>query len=184
MVRQGIREMDRRDTIKTLMLGSAALATLPSWAQGWEAKGLRLPVAGSFLDEGEKAILSAVADTIIPAGNAIGALEVEVDAFLLRLFTDCYEPDVQQNLKLQFRALEVSATLEHGKAFAACSQPEREALLLAMAASEVASQAEFFNLVKGETIRGFLTSRKVMRDFSDYVVAPGFFNGCADISNT
>jgi hypothetical protein len=176
--------MDRRNTIKTLMMATAGFAAMPAWAESWTTKDLRLPYAPAFLDEGEQAILTAVADTIIPAGNAIGALDVEVDAFLLRLFADCYEPEVQQNLKLQFRALEVSATLTYDKSFAECGQTERETLLLAMANSEVPSQAEFFKLVKGETIRGFLTSRKVMRDYSDYVVAPGFYYGCVDLSTT
>jgi hypothetical protein len=176
--------MNRRNTIKTLMMASASFVALPAWAENWTTDDVLRPVGSAFLDEGEQAILTSVADTIIPATNAIGALDVEVDAFLLRLFSDCYEPEVQQNLKLQFKALDVSATLTHNQSFAACNQSEREGLLLAMADSEIPEQAAFFQLVKGETIRGFLTSRKVMRDYSDYVVAPGFFHGCVDLSTT
>lgn len=174
--------MNRRNTIKTLMMATTGLVALPAWANEWTGREVYPALHPAFLAPDEEAIMSAVADTIIPAWEGIGALDVEVDAFLLRLFADCYEPEVQQNLKLQFRALEASATNAYGKPFAACNQLEREQLLLAMASSEIPSQADFFKLVKGETIRGFLTSRKVMRDYFEYVVAPGFYYGCVDLN--
>ena len=104
--------------------------------------------------------------------------------FLERLFADCYETDVQQNIKTQFKALNTSARLTYGTDFAQSDQQQREALLLDMSRSDIPSQAEFFELLKRETIRGFLTSRKVLRDYYDYVVAPGHFYGCVDLNET
>jgi hypothetical protein len=138
-----------------------------------------------FLAPDEAATLRAVTDTFIPtAGEGlIGALDVEVDAFLVKLFADCYETEVQDNLKLQLRYLGTSATETYSTAFDACSQEQRESLLLAMETSTDPEQAAFFKLVKGETIRGFVTSRKVLRDYFDYVVAPGHFYGCVTINS-
>jgi hypothetical protein len=166
------------------MMASAGMISLPAWAREWSSKEIDLLSLPAFLSAEETAILTAVAGTIIPASDAIGALDVEVDTYLIKLFTNCYDPAIQQNLKLQFNKLQASAMETFVKPYPDCTQAERESLLLAMATSEDQAQVEFFNLMKGETIRGFLTSRKVMREYLDYVVAPGHFYGCVDISIT
>jgi len=167
------------------MMASAGMAALPAWAREWTPQEIRLPALPAFLTETETAILSAVSDTFIPAGaDGVGALDVEVDAFLVRLFADCYASDVQENLKRQFNQLEAAAKETYGSPFAACGLPQREGLLLSMAASDDPDRAGFIELVKRETIRGFLTSRKVLREYYDYVVAPGHYYGCVDISET
>ncbi len=135
------------------------------------------------MSPGEGVTLAAVADTILPAAEgAVGALEVGVPDFLARLFADCYEPEVQSNIKRQLNRLDTRAETAFSKGFSRCGQAEREGLLLAMAGSGDPGQEAFFDLVKGETIRGFLTSRKVLRDYDDYVVAPGHYYGCVDIN--
>jgi len=161
------------------MVASGTLVVLPSWAQGWILGDLKLD--GTFTN-GEQALLTSVADTIIPAGDEIGALSVGVDTFLNKLFAQCYEADVQENIKKQLNGLEASAKSEYGKSYADCDQLQRQNLLSARAISEDESESEFFTLIKRETIRGFRTSKEVMEDYYDYKVAPGFYDGCADVN--
>lgn len=159
-------------------MASAGLVALPAWAQGWDAQS----VGSSFLFPiTEQEILTSVADTIIPTGDSIGALSVGVEKFLQRLFADCYEVDVQENIKKQLNALEKSANEQHNQAFMLCNQEQREAMLKVLTAVEDSPQADFFNLMKRETIRGFRTSRKVMKDHLDYVMAPGYYDGCVAV---
>jgi len=165
------------------MMASAGLVALPAWAREWSLEESDRTFLPSFLTVDEAATLAAVADTFIPAAGAIGALDVEVDTFLIKLFANCYDAAVQENLRRQFNKLETASAEAFGISFAGGTQAEREGLLLAMAASEDPDQVAFFELMKGETIRGFLTSRQVMREYSDYVVAPGHFHGCVAISN-
>lgn len=172
--------MNRRDTLKTLMAASAGLVALPSWAQGWSVESLASHA--STFSVAEQEILSAVADTIIPAGDSIGALTVGVDVFLQKLFDRCYETEVQDNIRKQLSALASAAREKHGKQFAACDQARREELLLAFASSDDERQSEFFKLIKSETIRGFSTSKEVMVDFHKYKVAPGHYYGCVDVN--
>lgn len=176
--------MKRRDTLKSLMMASAGLVALPAWAREWSFEKADRTFLPAFITVDEAATLAAVADTFIPAAGAIGALDVEVDVFLIKLFANCYDAEVRENLRLQFNKLETSSAEAFGKSFAGSSQAEREGLLLAMAASGDPDQVAFFELMKGETIRGFLTSRRVMREYSDYVVAPGHFHGCVDLSKS
>ncbi|MBK6815789.1 MAG: gluconate 2-dehydrogenase subunit 3 family protein [Saprospiraceae bacterium] len=91
--------MNRRSTLKSLVTVSGALLTLPGWARSWNLQSIQSYVSSYSLAEQDT--LSAVADTIIPAGNSIGALSVGVDKFLQKLFDRCYEKEMQDNIKVQ-----------------------------------------------------------------------------------
>jgi len=171
--------MNRRDIIKKMLAGSVGLIALPSWAVGWGKEDL---IFSDVFESTELELLSSVADTIIPAGNSIGALSVGVDKFLQKLISDCYTADVQNNIKLQLEALDKSAQTVHGKSFTTIEQKQREELLLQLASSEDKAQKDFFNLMKSETIRGFNTSREVMVDYLKYKMVPGHYHGCVDVN--
>jgi hypothetical protein len=171
--------MDRRKVLKNIAIVSGGLITLPQWMVSCGVSDTT--VHQTSFSSAEQKILASITDTIIPAGNSIGALSVGVDKFLQKLIDDCYEKDVQDNIKTQIKALETSAQSIHKKLFADCIQSQREGLLLKLSASEVKEEKDFFNLMKSETIRGFNTSQKVMTEYLNYKVAPGHYYGCVDI---
>lgn len=172
--------MNRRTYLKKVMAASAGLAALPSWANGWTTAVIG---GGSSFSVDEQHLLAGVADTIIPAGNSIGALSVGVDKFLQKLFDNCYEKEVRENIKLQLINLESGARSNYGKSFSECDQIQRQDLLLMRAGSENKAEKDFFDLVKSETIRGFSTSREVMLDYLKYKVVPGHYYGCIDVNS-
>jgi hypothetical protein len=163
------------------MAASAGLIALPAWADAWTAE--TLPARLSVFSSTEQDLLAAVADTIIPPGNSIGALSVGVDKFLVALFDRCYEEEVQDNLKKQLGALNALAQSTHGKSFTVCDQEQRKKMLLSFADSGEKDKSEFFELVKRETIRGFSTSKEVMVNYHNYKVAPGHYYGCVDVNS-
>jgi hypothetical protein len=170
--------MNRRLAIKNLMTVSGGMIALPAWAREWSAGGLG---HSSSFSATEQQLLSSVADTIIPAGNAIGALSVGVDKFLQKLIDDCYEKEVCDNVKKQLAALDAAALSVHGTSFAAINPSQREALLLKWSASASKPEKDFFTLMKNETIRGFTTSKEVMTKYMKYQVAPGHYYGCVPV---
>jgi hypothetical protein len=172
--------MNRRDSLKTLMSASGALISLPAWAEGWSPEKLIIPHSSFSLTEQE--LLTSVADTIIPAGNSIGAIKVGVDKFLQKLFRDCYDQEVQANIKNQLQKLDNNSQSKYTKAFPECDQQQRQELLVAFSASADKNEKDFFDLVKSETIRGFNTSREVMLDHLHYKVVPGHYYGCVDVN--
>ncbi|MES2891906.1 MAG: gluconate 2-dehydrogenase subunit 3 family protein [Bacteroidota bacterium] len=171
--------MLRRNAIKNIMLASGSLVTLPWWMSCNTPGKPALHQTSFSLREQE--ILASITDTIIPAGNTIGALTMEVDKFLQKLFDDCYEKPVQDNIKLQLKALDAAAETAHGKDFHKCSQQEREQLFAAFAGSNDQAKKDFFNLLRTETIRGFTTSKEVMVTYNNYKIAPGHYHGCVSI---
>ncbi|MDR9366138.1 MAG: gluconate 2-dehydrogenase subunit 3 family protein [Balneolaceae bacterium] len=171
--------MKRREALKTIGLAAAGLVTLPAWATGWTARDVAIK-SSTFSSE-EKALLSSVADTFIPAKDNLGAIPQEVDKFLIRLFDECYETDEKNNIKLQLSELDDRAMENAGMSFTDCNQAKREELILTFEESENEAEKEFFQLVKYETIRGFRTSKVVMQDYHGYRVVPGFYNGNVDV---
>lgn len=170
--------MKRRDSIKTLITAAGGLVTLPAWADGWTSA--ILPEPSSAFDLSGQETIAAIADAIIPKGDAIGALSVGVDKFLVALLENCYEKDVQDNVSRQLAALNTQAQEKHQKAFGSCSEAQRQAMLLSLASSSDKQQEDFFQLMKSETIRGFNTSKEVMLGYLKYKVVPGHYYGCVD----
>lgn len=171
--------MDRRESLKNILNASVALAVLPTWANGWSRESVG---SGSFFSPEEHDVLASVADTIIPAGDAIGALSVGVDKFLVKLFANCYEPEVQSNVSKQLLGLDSIARNSHNKSFAALDAPTRQILLVRFMESSDKDQRDFYELIKSETIRGFNTSKEVMLTYHKYKLVPGRYRGCVDIT--
>lgn len=174
--------MDRRKAIKNLAIVSGGLITLPQWMISCGISDTTVHQTSFSLPEQE--ILASIADTIIPAGNSIGALSVGVDKFLQKLIDDCYEKDARENVKIQLRSLDGSAKTTHKKSFVDCTQAQREGLLLNLSTSEKKEEKDFFDLIKSETIRGFNTSQKVMQEYLGYKVAPGHYYGSIDVKTS
>jgi hypothetical protein len=171
--------MKRRENLKTLLLASGALIALPAWAKGWHAEDLK-EYRSSFTPT-EQAMLASVADTIIPAGGAIGALTVGVDQFLQKLLDNCYDAETQQNVKTQLASLDAEARRVYQQSFSVCDQTQRQALLGKLEHAENKAGKDFYTLMKTETIRGFTTSREVMLNYYKYKSAPGHYYGCVDV---
>ena len=174
--------MYRRNAIKNIAIVSGGLITLPQWMVSCGVSDSTIHQTSFSLLE--QKILASITDTIIPAGNSIGALSVGVDKYLQKLIDDCYEKDAQSNIKVQLSKLEGSAKDVHKNSFADCDQAQREELLLKFSNSVIKEEKDFFDLVKSETIRGFNTSQKIMQEYLGYKVAPGHYYGCIDVKES
>ncbi len=71
--------MNRRSAVRNLLIGSGGLIVLPFWMEGCNNHDKN--IHSSSFSSDEQNTLAAITDTIIPAGNTIGALSVGVDNF-------------------------------------------------------------------------------------------------------
>ena len=170
--------MNRRNSLKALLAAAGGAVALPAWAQQWTKADL--PPATGFFSSAEQQAMASIADTIIPRGNAIGALSVGVDKFLVGLLENCYEEEVQLNVKKQLAVLNTQAQALKQQDFYACDQAQREKLLLGFQGVDEKAAKDFFDLMKSETIRGFNTSKEVMLGYLKYKVVPGHYYGCVE----
>lgn len=169
--------MNRREAFKSLAIASGRLVSLPGWAFGWEPENIAL--RSTTFSSNERQLISSVANTLIPENSTVGALSVGVDKFLVRLFEECYETAVQENIKKQLASIQHQALKDNGNDFADCNQQERERLLFLYKESDDEAQQQFYNLIKKETIRGFRTSHVVMGNYHDYEMMPDHSSGYA-----
>ena len=172
--------MKRRESLKVLLASSGALLTLPAWARNWTLPEILRHTSSFTIDQ--QIILASVADTIIPQGNAIGAISVGVDKFLQKLIDDCYTPEVQSNIRAVLETLEIRAQREHKKSFNLCDPKQRETLLTQLE-SGTEIEREAYKFFKNETIRGFTTSREVLVNYYKYKTVPGHYYGCVDVNS-
>ncbi len=171
--------INRRTSIKKLVAATGTVVVLPLWANAWSIDGMAVNTTFSKFDQ---ELLTLVVDTIIPAGDSIGAVSVGVDKFLQRLFDDCYELEVQDRIKAQLNEMNNSAQLVHGKRFNQCDVLQRVKILGQFANSGDPQTTDTFKLIKSETIRGFSTSKEVMTKYLNYQVIPGHFYGCIEVN--
>lgn len=188
--------MKRRTALKNMTLAAGGMVMLPAWAKAWTRSSVSfLP----FLSPRQDEMLSALVDTIIPATDIPGAKDLDVHLFVQKMIIDCYEKEVQENLKNGLEKVDQMARQSYGLPFTTCNTMQREALLMKLETpldtepspetetaveNEVSSeQYEFFNLVKELTIRGFMTSEYVMTNHTDYNMMPGHFYGCVSVTS-
>lgn len=184
--------MNRRNTLKTLAATAGGIAGLSLIEWKWHI--LEDFLNPAFFSRKEQALLAAIADTIIPPGPArlpaanaptsearIGALSSDTDQYLMKVLEKCYEKEVHDNVKAQLALLDKKAESAFGEAFNDCSQQQREELLLGFSASEQENEKEFFDLLKKEVITGFTTCQEVMVNYLEYKIAPGKYDGCAEL---
>lgn len=183
--------MNRRKSLKILGGTAAGIAGLIIVDWKWQLVD-QLTHKGFFTIK-EQALISSVADTIIPQGlppilptpNAqpIGAISTGTDKFLIRLFEHCYEKETQDLVKRQLANLDNKSKSEINKSFDKTKQDDREKLLLSFASSENEDEKKFFDLMKSQTITGFTTVKEVMADYRGYQVAPGIYQGCVEVAS-
>lgn len=171
--------MNRRHLLKNVLAGSASLLALPSWANLWNSTS----ISADLFSSSEKKTMAALVETIIPdAADVPGAKALGVHVFLEKLLKDCYETEIQKNVSVNLAALEKNARSGFGRSFEACNADQRKELFGKLERSAEKSEADFFKLIKSETIRGYTTSEYVMVNHLGYKVAPGHFYGCVSVN--
>jgi hypothetical protein len=183
--------MDRRKSLK--ILGGTAAGIVGLVLVDWKWQLVDQLRHEGFFSLKEEQLITAIADTIIPAGlppkvptpdaQPIGALSTGTDKYLIRLFEHCYEKEDQDMVKAQLASLSEKSKSTLGKSFEKASQEERESLLVSLASSGNEEEKKFFDLMKSQTITGFTTVKEVMADYRGYKVAPGYYKGCVDITS-
>ncbi len=193
--------MKRRDTIKTLLVGTIGGATLTavgscSTETSSEAtiktnpEGLygRTPEeikhdekvnAEIFLDEHELATIAILCDIILPATETAGsANDAEVPAFIDFIVKDL--PSLQLPMRGGLMWLDSESNRRFEKTFVNCS-PEEEIQIIEDIAypdpdnekPDMAHGIEFFNLIRNLTLTGYYTTKM---GFEDLGVTSNFAN--------
>ena len=171
--------MQRRSAVKNIALTIGASIVLPSWANAWNNDSFRKnqfhPVAL------QEILLAEIVETIIPKTKTPGAKELNVQLFIPVMVKDCYDKSTQAIYAKGFDLVDKNAKNAFSKPFTECDSKQRLEVLDKMSKSENSDEKSFIQLVKGLTIKGYLSSEYVMTNLRVYEYAPARYHGCVPV---
>jgi len=140
--------MDRREAIQrvALLMGGAISAPAMFGALRGYAEEPSADWKPSALGKGELALVSRVADIMIPRTDTPGALDVGVPAFIDTMLEDVYSKEAQEFYRSGLRDFDAAARKAHGNSFLKLDARQQKALVQkfqdAAIADERAASAE------------------------------------------
>jgi gluconate 2-dehydrogenase gamma chain len=198
--------MDRRKSIKALIIGSVSTGVLVEACNTDEKKAPEQPVAGdkgapattlnrmkeeaehekevvakTFFTPGEMATITILGDIIIPKDEVSGsASDAGVPAFIEYIVKE--KPEHQIPMRGGLRWLDVQCLTHYEKPFRECSSAQQMEMVDAIAwpykaKPEMTQGVAFFNLMRNLTASGFYTSEMGVKDIDYKGNIPNQWNG-------
>ncbi|MFN3998947.1 gluconate 2-dehydrogenase subunit 3 family protein [Algoriphagus sp.] len=182
--------MNRRIALRHLALISGGLVLIPSC--DFSSDDILAAYQNLKVTASQKNLLGAISDTIIPAGEIKGALNLEVPDFILVMVNDCFTKENQEKFTAGLLAFPNYVQKTSGKKYEALSTKEKEELILTGTKLEGDDTAEgkeranisyFLNSTKRFTIQGYMASEYIQTEIIPYSLIPGEYNGAVLISD-
>jgi len=190
--------MKRRDAlgrVALIMGGTLSAPTILAFLEGCKsASDTSTAMTFPFPAE-RKALISEIAEVIIPKTDTPGAKDAKVGEFIEKMLKDCYAAKDQDSFDKGLKEIEK-------KDFLKATPAEQTKILKEMEASakEETNKAgeekkkyteagkeytdagvPFFRLMKELTLLGYFTSEQGATLALDYVPVPGRYDGCIDL---
>ncbi len=172
--------MNRRNAIRTALLFSAGTALLPSCLHN--DKNVTTLKNIKVTPDDEK-MMAALAETIIPTTNFVGATGVQAWQFTLMMADECYNPEKQKIFNNGLQQFKKLVKDKYNTSFTDCSsQQKNEVVALLEQKAVKGDAAEFYQMTRGHVLQAFTSSKPYMVDVRHYNMVPGpNFKGCVKI---
>jgi methylmalonyl-CoA mutase N-terminal domain/subunit len=163
--------INRRQAVEriSLMLGGALSTQITAGLMG------QVLNSGASVDVTEtmKALLTELADVIIPTTDTPGAKAAGAEAFIIRVMRDCYVLEDQETFYAGLAKIDEASQAAQGKGFVALS-PEQK---IAIVEDTMKTNKDFFKQMKALTVTGYFTSEIGATQALEYLPIPGKFEG-------
>lgn len=190
--------MKRRDAlgrVALIMGGTLSAPTILAFLEGCKSAGDTSTAMTFPFPAERKALISEIAEVIIPKTDTPGAKDAKVGEFIEKMLKDCYAAKDQNSFDKGLEEIEK-------KDFLKATPAEQTKILKEMEASakEETNKAgeekkkyteagkeytdagvPFFRLMKELTLLGYFTSEQGATLALDYVAVPGRYDGCIDL---
>lgn len=179
--------MQRREALGWLggMMLTPLLDSLPSEERWRHGRALHERVAeqgagGRGLPVASLAMVTALADTILPRTDTPGALDVGVPAFVDLLVADWYPERETRELVAGLEALDARCRAEQGKSFAELAEEGRRSFLGGVDGKpgNAGTPEATYRRVKDAIVYGFLTSKQIAEMQRTLPIMLDRFEGC------
>lgn len=188
--------LDRRELLKRaayLMGGAISTPAMLGILQGCSAKKAEASWSPTFFTMAQAALVTEVAEIIIPRTDTPGAADVGVPAFIDRMLKNTYQKKDQDRYLAGLAQFESRATELHGKPFLDLAPEQRTALVreahdTALKAAWTDTSGDernnrpFILMTKELAILGFFTSEVGATQVLQYAAVPGRYRACILLS--
>lgn len=178
--------LTRRSALQ--LLGVAALPSLARAAgapEGWEraAHSRAASTPPDLFRADERALVSAIADAVMPRTDTPGALDVGVPAFVEVLTAEWMTESERTEFRGGLAAVESHALEAQGRAWPALDASRRSAEIawLENASDPGLPERRAYRRLRGYVLHGYLTSERVQKEVLRVDITPGRYFGCAPI---
>lgn len=181
--------MHRRDLLRVLGAAAAIPILRPlspearlALAQSVHA---RLPqTALRSLDAHQNALVTEIAELIIPATDTPGARDVRINEFVDLVLTEWHTLEERDRFLAGLQALDARCRERLGSDFLALAPDQRATVLgeLDGTTGEPGTAEATFARLKQLTVVGYFTSERVMREVLADPIIPGRFDGCIPVA--
>lgn len=181
--------MHRREVLQ--FLGAAAIAPVlaPLTAEERWFAGVRLREAigagqgGSALSADQMALLTALADTLIPRTDTPGALDVDVPRFVDHLVASWYPDAERAEIVSGLEAIDARAMAIAGSRFAALDAAGRGSVITTLdRRANPGDPAEAtWRRLRDAIVFGYVTSQPIAAMLATTPMIPGRFEGCVPV---
>lgn len=162
----------------------APLSARERWAVGTRLHDQTVRQAGGrALSSAQLALVTALADAIIPRTDSPGAVDVGAPAFVDLLLAEWYPDQERQGILAGIDAWDAHCREAQGNSFAALDEKGRIAHLTAVDAETgpAGSPAAAYSAIKSAIVFGYVTSKQVAEAHRTTPIIPGRFDGCVPV---
>jgi len=163
--------IERRHALEriSLMLGGALSPKMTAAVMGQSVN----EGASIELTEAQTALLSELADVIIPTTDTPGAKAAGVEAFIIRLMRDCYVLEDQETFYAGLAKIDAASQKAHGKGFVELNPGQK----IEIVQDATKTNKAFFKQMKEFTVTGYCISQIGATQALEYLPVPGQFIG-------
>ncbi len=182
--------MNRREALRRtafLMGGAVSAPAMLGVLQGCKAEP-QINWQPEFLSKEQGALISDVAEIIIPKTDTPGAKDAGVPGFIDKMLKDVYSPEEQQKFTDALQAFNDKAEAELGDPFIKLDAEDKVSFVNKMHKEAIeAHQADprqqrpFILMAKELTMLGFFTSEAGATQVLQYSPVPGAYKGCVPL---
>jgi gluconate 2-dehydrogenase gamma chain len=189
--------LNRREALQRvalLMGGTLSSSAVLGVLNGCTSKNQEATWKPVFLTQDQGAIVSEVADLMIPRTDTPGAVDVGVPAFIDTMLKDVYAMRDQERFITGLEEFEAKSQQQNKQAFLKLEPAQRMALVQSVHDAAVAAEKQSFNapdsewhrpfilMVKELTLLGYFTSEAGATKVLQYIQVPGAYVACVPIA--
>lgn len=181
--------MDRREALKRtawIMGGAVSAPAVLGILKGCTAKPT-IDWKPVFLSNEQGALVTQLAEIIIPKTDTPGAKEVGVPGFIDQLVNECFTKEDQDKFLNGLKSFDDDARKEHGDPFIELDPEQQSAFVkkvhdAAVSVDDSGEDKPFILTMKELTMLGFFTSEVGASQVLQYSPVPGSYKGCVPLS--